>query len=77
MSLGRIVQQRRGQQVRVVLADRQEPIDHVERVPPIGDGHAVEQPGGPRRQDAVRERPFLVADPRPQVRGELTDPMHR
>ena len=47
MSLGRIVQQRGGQQVGIIQAGGDQASSHVERVAPVGDRHGREQgPGG-------------------------------
>ena len=77
MSLGGIVEESRGQQVRIVVAGTPQPGGDVQCMAPVGDRHALEDGGGPIGQCAAHEERLLRFHPRPNVGDELPDPMHR
>jgi hypothetical protein len=76
MSLRGIVEERSGEQIGIVVAGGEEPIDDVERVAPIGDRHAVEEGCRIGGKNAVRQGRLLVRHARSKMRGELANPVH-
>src|SRR5438270_13950621 len=76
-TLGRIVQESRGEHVAIVYALRQEALRDVEAVPTVGDGHAIEETPRAGWQDAVRRGCVVGGHPGREVVDELHDPMHR
>lgn len=75
--LGGIVEERRAEEVRIVVSTTQQLLGHVEPVAPIRDRHRCEERDSADRQDAVDQRLLLGIDPRADVGNELPDPMHR
>ena len=77
MTLGGIVEQRRRENVAVVMTAAQQPLGNVEAVPAVGNRHRLEQGHPAFGQDPADERRLLRLHARPDVGDELPDPMHR
>jgi len=75
--LGGIVEERRAEEVRIVVATAQQLLGHVEPVAAIRDRHRFEERHAAERKDAADQRLLLGLDPRADVGNELPDPMHR
>ncbi|MEP7081363.1 MAG: hypothetical protein ABI841_00140 [Chloroflexota bacterium] len=75
--LGGVVEERGGEQVGGVVALAHQAARHVERMPPVGDGHSREDgPGAPGERpsgEGLLLRRHAGAD----VGDELPDPTHR
>jgi hypothetical protein len=71
------MQQRRTQQVRVVMPGAQQALGDVEAMAPIRHGHRLEQSQPAVGKRASDERDLSRVDARADVRDELPDPMHR
>lgn len=71
------MEERRAQEVTIAVPGAQQPVGNVERMAPIGDGHAAEEADASIRQDPAHEGLLLRLDTRPHVGDELRDPMHR
>lgn len=77
VTLGRVVQERRAEQIRVVVARLKQAFGDVQPMTAIGDRHRVEQPDAAVGKDPTDERRLVGVDPGADVRDELSDPMHR
>ena len=77
VTLGRVVEQRRGEQVAVVVPAPEQPFGNVYAVATIGNRHRFEQGHGTLGQDPAHQRCLLGLHARPDVGDELPDPMHR
>ena len=77
MALGGVVQERRTEEIRVIVAAPQQSIGHVQPVAAICDRHRVEQPDAALGKGATNERLIPGVDAGADVRDELPDPMHR
>jgi hypothetical protein len=72
-----VVQERRPEQLWVVMSAAQQALRDVEAVAPIRDGHRLEQPDSTVGENAAHEGDLLGVDAGTDVRDELADPMHR
>jgi hypothetical protein len=77
VTFGRVVEQRRGEQVAVVLPAPEQPFGNVEAVATIGNRHRFEEGHATFGQDPAHQRRLLGLHARPNVGDELPDPMHR
>jgi hypothetical protein len=71
------MEQRRGEQVRIVVSGRQQLVDDVEGMAPVGNRHGLVERESPARQNPARDCLLTGIDPGANVRDRLHDPMHR
>ena len=77
MPLASVMEERRGEEVAIVVARGEQPVRNVEAMTSIRDGHLPKQRLRRRRQDTLDERLLRRIDAGPHVGDELADPMHR
>ena len=74
--LADIVEEARQEQLTVVHAERAEPLQHIQAMPPVGARHAIEERQLGRRQPGRQLGPFPRRHPGDEMTAELAGLRH-